>query len=55
MVFDSSISKVPNTQTDSAIIEEFKSVKIILWISFIFIEFEIKALEQGNYYLRIWK
>ena len=34
-------SKVLNTQTDSEIIKDYKSVKIKLRISFIFLEFEI--------------
>lgn len=42
------VGKDSNPQTDSEIIEDYKSVKIKLRISFIFIEFDIKGRRQEN-------
>ncbi len=40
IVIKKCISKGPKTQTDSEIIENYQSVKTILRISFIFLEFD---------------
>ena len=45
---ESSDSKGSKTKTDSEIIKDYKFVKTMLRISFIFLEFVLKGKKQGN-------